>query len=535
MQENPLIMSLRRKTLVIIGATLIGLVAILYLMSQTILLNSYAQLEAASTRRNVERTLNTLSDQLDTLSANTRDYAWWDDTYNFATDHNSDYMANNFVNSTFTNLEFNLLVILDANDQILVSKAVNSESGEDVPIPTGLDQYLTPNSLLLSHPDLQSPVKGVIVLPNEAMLVSSYAILDNQQNGPSHGSMIFGEFLDETRIQKLSSLLQLSISLYEFSSDSLPPEVSAARRQITSESPIFTTPTSSDQASGFGLVEDIAGNPALLMRIDLPRDIYHQGEYSVSVFLIGIGIVGLALASIMLYFIERTVLSRLRGFSRDMEIISQGGELSARLAVAGSDELSRLGRDVNRMLSALETTQVKLRGNDMQLRTVVQVAPILLWSTDNKGIVTLLEGKNLDLLGLRPTESIGKPMAEVFNEIPQLVQESRFALKGEDFSASLPVGQYVFDAHYVPLRKADGRVDGMIGVATDITEWVKAETALAETSQDLVDKNRQLENTRNLFHGAIQHIAKHIPDGAPNAEILEYLDFLGKQLDYQKQ
>ena len=102
--------------------------------------------------------------------------------------------------------------------------------------------------------------------------------------------------------------------------------------------------------------------------------------------------------------------------------------MSARLAVSGSDELARLGQDINRMLNALEESQVALHGNDNRLRAVVKAAPIMLWSVDSKSIVTLLEGKNLDLLGLSPSDSIGKPMSEVYRNIPHLIQEVRQAL-----------------------------------------------------------------------------------------------------------
>jgi PAS domain S-box-containing protein len=398
-----------------------------------------------------------------------------------------------------------------------------------MPMPDGLDKYLAPDSPLLKHPDLQSSVSGIILLADGPMLISSQSILASDFTGPSHGSFIFGQFLDKNRIGALSDSLKLPITIYPLNGGLLPAPAETARQYITSESPIFTSPIDNDNIAGYGLVKDISANPIMLVEVTLPRDIYHQGQYSISLFLIALIVVGLIFSVLTVLLLERTVISRLRALSRDMQTISRGGDLAARLDVSGGDELSQLGKDVNQMLSALETTQVKLHGNDMQLRTVVTVAPIMLWSTDSRGRVTLLEGKNLDLLGLLPDESVGKVIAEVFSEIPHLVQEIRKALNGEEFSSTLPVSQYVFDAHYVPLRKSDGTLNGMIGVATDITERTKAEAALQEASQNIAQKNQQLEYTRNLFRSAIRHMSESIQRGAASAELLEYLEFLQNQ------
>lgn len=525
-------MSLRTKTLLIIGLVLVGLVAILYVLSQTILLGNYARLEANNAHQNVERALNVLSDQLTSLSASNGDYAWWDDTYEFAVDHNTSYVDTNIVQSTLTNLQFNLLVMVDTNKQIIASKAVDLSTGRDMPIPTGLHDYLGADSPLLNRSNLRSSVSGLIILPDGPMLVSSQSILTSQVLGPSHGSLIFGEFLDDSRVEKLSTSLGLPVSAYVLSAQDLPSDVETARQNLTPESTIFTSPISSDKIAGYGLVNDIYDKPALLLRVEMPRDIYLQGQSSISIFLLLLVVVGLVFAIITMLLLEQTVISRLRRLSGNLETISQGGDLSNRLTVSGSDELARLGKDVNQMLSALEKTQLALHGNDIQLRTVVKVAPILLWSTDKQGIVTLLEGKELDLLGI-PLDSIGRHMTDVFKDIIHLVPEIRRALNGEEFSSILPVGDHVFDSHYVPLRKKDGKIQGMIGVATDITEHEKSEAALQQASQNLTQKNQQLEYTRNLFRSAVRHLGDTIQSNKPQAEMLEYLEFLQKQLNQQ--
>lgn len=81
-------MTLRNKTLLIIGTTLITLLGSLELLSQTILLNSFIKLEEQGVYQNVERARAALFNQFTALDSIASDWALWDDSYTFMEDQN---------------------------------------------------------------------------------------------------------------------------------------------------------------------------------------------------------------------------------------------------------------------------------------------------------------------------------------------------------------------------------------------------------------------------------------------------------------
>ncbi|MBN1762384.1 MAG: histidine kinase, partial [Methanomicrobia archaeon] len=99
--------SLRKKTLIIIGITIVCLIVILYGVSQVLLLHSFDKLEEQNTRQNVERVTNALSHEFSQLDTTTYDWAAWDDTYAFIEDRNEEYIASNLIDGTFADLELN--------------------------------------------------------------------------------------------------------------------------------------------------------------------------------------------------------------------------------------------------------------------------------------------------------------------------------------------------------------------------------------------------------------------------------------------
>lgn len=115
-----------------------------------------------------------------------------------------------------------------------------------------------------------------------------------------------------------------------------------------------------------------------------------------------------------------------------------------------------------------------LQGTQEQLHLALDAAPLVLWTTDTRGVVTLSEGRGLRAIGSTPGAVVGRRVEEVFARIPSVIQNVSRALRGEAFQASVSIGTRIFDARYSPLKDREGAVVGSLGVAYDVTDLVQA-------------------------------------------------------------
>ncbi len=107
------------------------------------------------------------------------------------------------------------------------------------------------------------------------------------------------------------------------------------------------------------MLPDIYGKPALLLRVDIPRDIYKQGLISLRYLLLSLLGVGIVFGASTVLLLERMVLLRLTKLSTDVRAIGTTNDLSIRVEVKGEDELTSLAHTINWMLQKISIEQEK--------------------------------------------------------------------------------------------------------------------------------------------------------------------------------
>lgn len=344
-------MTLRRKTLLYIGITIMCLLAFLYIVSSTFLMNGFIQAEKDDTYKNVQRVNEAFSDDINQIDIVCKDYAGWDDTYQFITDSNEEYINTNLINATFTNLNLNIMLFFNSSGGLVYGNAYDFVDEEDMPIPAAL-RDLPPDDRLLIHNDTESNYQGIFQLSEGTVLITSQPILKSDRTGPVAGTLIFGRYLDEYEVNRLSGITHLSLKVHHLDEPDIPADITS---QGSFSKPIIVRATSEESISGYTLLNDVYGVPALLIEVSLPRLIYNQGKRSVSYLFYSLIVIGVIFTGLFLLLLEKLVLHRIRYLNNDVNRIEAGVEFSGRVRSDNEkDELSNLGSSINGMLEALE-------------------------------------------------------------------------------------------------------------------------------------------------------------------------------------
>jgi PAS domain S-box-containing protein len=465
--------SLRRKTLLIIAITMIGLVGGLYWLSHILLMSGFTRLEEDFAREDARRASSALSNDLNTLDRTASEYASWDETYAYVHGQSATYVKTEFPASTFQQLKVSFVAIFDDKGRKLFSKGFDLAHGGEIPLPRGLEDDLKPGSLLLTQPGLDSKVAGMLSLPDGPVLVVSRPILTSNSQGPIAGTMVMGRVLDEEEIGRLSELTHMPIEI-ELQGDVIRDgDLRSAAGLISKDHPIFTHEVNAETFAAYQRLDDIYGRPVGLMRVLLQRTIHDQGRTSLLQFLLLLMAMALVIGAVTLKLLEKFVISRIGDLADNVTQIGASGDMAARLNVRGRDELAFLATAINGMLEDLEKSQIERHEGRTRLAVMMERMPAILWTTDKNLRYTSAVGAGLGTLGLRSGDLMGKTLFEYFQtenpEFPSIASH-RKALAGESLTYQLEWQKRVLESHVQPLRGSDGELLGVIGVALDITE-----------------------------------------------------------------
>ncbi|PAV05546.1 MULTISPECIES: CHASE4 domain-containing protein [Methanobacterium] len=404
-------MKLREKTLVLLGITIICSIIVIYMASNVVLMGGFQTLEEQNTLQNIQLATNMLSGEISDLNKTINDWAVWDDTYIFIQNHNSRYIQSNLLNSTFTGLKLNLVIYVDNSGNIVYGKEFDLQKKEEKPVSASIKKYISKDNILLSS---QDGVKGIIMLPEGPMIIVSHPILTSNGDGPSRGTLIFGRYLNDVEIQHLSGEIQSSLTLVSYNDSNMPADFQTARDSMSQSSPFFIKAINDSYIAGYALINDINGKPAFILKTERPRGFYKEYQNTLSYFIASLLIICCLLAVITLIYLDRSILSKLSRFSRDISIIGKKGDLSTRILTDGEDELSSLAESINGMLSRIETSQDQLKKSELEFRSLVELANNSIILTDSKGKIILWNKSAQRMFRYSENEILGKPISILF-------------------------------------------------------------------------------------------------------------------------
>ncbi|WP_437531550.1 adenylate/guanylate cyclase domain-containing protein [Sorangium sp. So ce726] len=348
-------LSLRAKTLLAITATLLGLSFALYGVSSRALLANSMAAEAQDTRRTVQVALNLFRQASSDFNARWTDWSQWDDAYAFVQDGNQEFVRSNLVAQLFDIARIDLAVFAGADGTPVYSTGYNHATKSWAPLPRGVAERLRVGDLLFGRDTPGNAVRGgIVLLPDGPMLLCSQPSVGSSGRGPVAGTVTFGRFLTDAEIRRLTEPAGLSLAVRRLDDPQLPDDFRDARAALSDRDPILVHPLGGDRIAGYTVLNDIDGKPALLVRVDNDRAILRMGHDTLRYLVLVTVVVGLVFGGVTLLLLEKLVLYRLARLSREVTEIGGVGDLSARVAMPGTDELARLTGSINGMLSALE-------------------------------------------------------------------------------------------------------------------------------------------------------------------------------------
>jgi PAS domain S-box-containing protein len=382
-------MTVRRKTLLIIAITCLGLVVVLYAASRSFLLGGFIKLEQMNAQEDVQRVLNALDQDFGSMDRFTDDRASSDETYNAMSDPTPEFihslLGKDATGSTQTR-RFNFILLIDASGHIIASRGLDMVTKLVIDIPENLMAHVSLTDPLFQSAAAKGKINGVLLLPDGPLLVVTRPIITPKTKGSIRGFLLSARYLDSGGdLRGLEKTTNFSLSVHRIDGETLPDDFSDARQHLSKQRHIYVRPINDSVLGGYAFLFDVYENPALILKAEMPRGIYRQGQVSQLYFVASLGIAGLVFAIAVMLLLEKSVVSRLSALSTSVTGIANSGDTSAHVHCPGSDELSHLGSAINGMLKSLQLSQRQRQQTEQHYRAFMNNIPAIATIKDRDG------------------------------------------------------------------------------------------------------------------------------------------------------
>jgi methyl-accepting chemotaxis protein len=371
-------LSLRVRILLGVGAAMAASVGLIYVVGGASITDGFQKLEQKDATVSVSRVQDALNQQIDSYDRALATFSSWDDTYAWMADQNSAYVESNLGVSVFGQLDANLIAFVDTNGHVVWAEYSDLSAGTvTTTLPDGVAAYLSSGSVLLEHADLSTRVSGIVNLASGPLMIDSRAILTSDGNGPSRGSMIVARYCDADEVAALAGITHLSISISPLSGGKpgadAPADVVAVAGRLTGSTPKAVA-LNDQRIEGYAQVADVNGDPAFIIRVDMPRDIMAQGRQTLGTLLLLLPLVAIGIVAVLFLMIDRMVVRRLHELADVADRVSQGDVTVIVPEARHQDEIGEVATAFARIVAYLRAgAQAADRVSDGDLTRDVEV------------------------------------------------------------------------------------------------------------------------------------------------------------------
>jgi PAS domain S-box-containing protein len=504
-------MTVRRKTLLIIAITCLGLVIVLYAASRSFLLGGFVKLEQRSARQNVQRVLNAFDQNFIGMARYTSDHAADDVLYN-SIDHPGEFLHSLMgkdARGTPTTQRFSFVVLTNVSARVVLSRGRDILTGTVQDIPKSLEGHLSLADPLLARSVMSGGVTGLLLLPEGPLIITSFPILKTSTEGPARGYMLAARYLESTGdLKALEKTTHFSLAVHRLDGEALPPDFLEALGHLSAAGAIHVRPMDDSIIGGYTVLNDIYDKPALIMRVEMPRVIYQQGRVSQLYFVGALLIAGIVFGFVVLLLLEKSVISRLSSLNDSVRSIADSSDASARVHSKGHDEIADLGQTINRMLASLQLSQKQKQQAEERYRAFMNNIPALALIKDAEGRILYINEPLAKMYNIKLEDVQGKPVgnwipAKFLEKVHLQEREVISTQKVMHFEEAVPSPDGVLHhqlSYRFPLKGPDGEL--LVGtVAIDITDRKQAEAALHDAKEMAEAANRaKSEFLANMSH-----------------------------------
>ena len=339
-------MTLRRKTQISLGITLLLILLMLDLTFTNFLRRSAEQTDRERITLNLSRAVVSINAEAKTLSAIAANWAHSDATWDYMNGRNANYAAETLNRDALTEIGISSMIFIDSGNMVRLFKDFSSDDEPSSPESEFVAIFDDPRNQYLLDYTGPTGTSGIVLKENQPVLFTVKPILTSDIQGPPAGNLIVTRTISPKLIANISRNLHFNFAIEPTTEN---------EKQNSDKLPLVLIEDAEKNATTISarmLVKDHSGTPSFWVRgIDKKEDIAAAEKKIQFLFLI-FGVIAVLLSFLYDFFFKHAFSNRMKRLQREVEAIrDEKGHKGIVTVDSKKDEINSLQRTLSDVMA----------------------------------------------------------------------------------------------------------------------------------------------------------------------------------------
>jgi len=341
-------MSLKVKVALILAAGLLLNLLLDMVVQQSVMTPSFRELELNEAHNTALRCLQGIKREQEHLDAFCDDWAAWDDMYRYVVDPSPDFHDGNLTDEPFNRMGLHAFILLNNQREVVKGRLLLDEDDKrDLTTFGEVREFIPDIDLLVKTEKRKDLTLGVVPTPSGPLIVSARPVTMSDHSGKVRGTLIMAKLLDRDFIATVRKQAGANLDMWALPDDSQTEILAQLNPQLTR--------IEDDRVEVYSSLSDVRGNPIVLLRSTISRDITLRGTNASAWAIAAIATAGLLVMVATMIFMHRWMVGPLQVLTNKVKGLSGAsrmGNLNVRLD--RNDEVGQLSEEFQRTLTGLQ-------------------------------------------------------------------------------------------------------------------------------------------------------------------------------------
>lgn len=307
-----------------------------------------------------------INNEKDNINRTLMDWSNWDDTYEFISNSNQNYIDSNLNDEMLTTLNLKMMIFLDDKGNVIFSK----EDDLYKDINKSLKEKILPEEQKLEKLNSYDDTIGLVSVEDKYFFIGKEPITKSSDNTVTNGYLIIAREIDENFLSYIKNVTSVNLQIDNV--ENLSYDYVKDFKALNDSIKMKANNHNEKYIEAYKIISDKYGYESTMISIMMERTDNIVIKRYFIIFMVGFLLLIIIVLTIDFQMLNNQIFKRLSRLSNFINEVSITKDTTLYIDITGNDEFTDLAKTTNEMLLSLNDAYEDIKEMNDRFRVILE-------------------------------------------------------------------------------------------------------------------------------------------------------------------